>query len=88
MEIDLTPEQDSFIQLGVREGRFRDEKEAVRQAIAFWEERKRRRLQVIAAIEEGEASFGDGDTVLETEEDFRRLADDIKQRGREALARR
>jgi putative addiction module CopG family antidote len=88
MEIELTPEQDSFIQLGVREGRFRDEKEAVRQAMAFWEERERRRLELIAAIEEGEASFGEDDIVLETEEDFRKLAEDIKERGRAALAQR
>lgn len=88
MEIELTPEQNSFIQLGVREGRFRDEKEAVRQAMAFWEERERRRLELIAAIEEGEASFGEDDIVLETEEDFRNLAEDIKQRGRAALAQR
>ena len=54
------------------------------RAQAEKEERERQRLELIAAIEEGEASFGEGDIVLETEEDFRNFAEDIKQSGRAA----
>ncbi len=39
MQIELTPAQNSFIELGIQEGRFRDRDEAVRQALALWARR-------------------------------------------------
>jgi len=86
MEIDLTPEQDSFVHLGIQEGRFRDEKEAVQQALELWEKRERARIELLTAIDEGEASFDGTETVLDSEEDIRIFFKDIERRGRARLA--
>ena len=88
MEIELTPEQESFVQLGVREGRFRDEKEAVREALSFWEERQRRRLELILSIEMAEVSLDAGHGEVYTEETLPQLTEDVRRRGMERLAKK
>jgi len=88
MEIELTPEQDSFIHLGIKEGRFRDEKDAVRQAMTFWEERERRRLELILSIEMAEQSLDAGEGEIYTEETLPQLTENVRRRGMEQLARK
>jgi putative addiction module CopG family antidote len=43
MEVHLTPDQESFARQAVAAGRFRNEEEAVREALSLWEERERAR---------------------------------------------
>jgi putative addiction module CopG family antidote len=82
MEVDLTPDQTAFVQQAIEAGRLQRPEEAVRQALSMWEERERRRLEILASVELAEASLarGEGRTVR-TREETTQLADDIKRRG-------
>jgi len=86
MQIEITPEQDQIIRLGIEQGRYQDEAEAVRSALDSWVERERERLELIAAIEEGEQSLEeDGGIVLETKENIQNFFNGITEIGRERL---
>jgi putative addiction module CopG family antidote len=86
MNVDLTPNQREFVQRAIESGRIQNEEQAVRQALALWEERERRRLEIIAMVEEAEASLARGEGREITEESMKGLAEEIKQRGRLRLA--
>jgi putative addiction module CopG family antidote len=86
MNVDLTPDQRALVKRAIDSGRFTDEAQAVREALALWEERERRRLEILAAIDEAEASLARGQGRPITEESMKALADDVKQRGRRRLA--
>ena len=59
----------------------------MQQALALWEERERRRLEILAAVELSRESLarGEGRTVT-TREESDRLAGDISRRGLARLA--
>jgi Arc/MetJ-type ribon-helix-helix transcriptional regulator len=86
MEIELTPEQDSLVSLGIEQGRFRRREDAVRDAMALWEERERAQIELLAELEAGEGSFDEDDPILDSDETIAAFFDDIKQRGRANLA--
>ncbi|MGH9253559.1 MAG: hypothetical protein ACRD3C_03205 [Vicinamibacterales bacterium] len=86
MNVDLTPDQRAFVQKAVESGRFKREEEAVEEALALWERRERRRLEVIAMIEEAEASLARGEGIEITEESMKALAEETKQRLRRRIA--
>jgi Arc/MetJ-type ribon-helix-helix transcriptional regulator len=86
MEIELTPEQDSLVSLGIEQGRFRHREDAVRDAMALWEERERAQIELLAELEAGEGSFDEADPVLDSDEAVAAFFDDIKLRGRAKLA--
>jgi putative addiction module CopG family antidote len=86
MDVELTPEQRAFVQKAIESGRFSREEEAVQQALALWDERERRRLEIIAMVEEAEASLARGEGREITEESMKALAEERKQRGRRRLA--
>ena len=83
MEVQLTEDQQAFVHQGIESGRYVSEQEAVKDALALWEERERRRAEILAAIDIAEASLarGEGRTVSTYEESVQ-LAEEIKQRGR------
>jgi len=85
MNVELTPDQRAFVQRAIESGRFRREEEAVQEALALWEERERRRLEILAALDEAEASLARGEGREITEESMKALAEEIKQRGRRRL---
>jgi putative addiction module CopG family antidote len=60
MELHLTPDQETFIRQGIEAGRFHDKEDAVQEAMSLWEERERRRLEILAAVEQAEASLAYG----------------------------
>lgn len=86
MNVELTPDQRAFVQRAIEKGRFSGEEDAVREALAFWEKRERRRLEIVAMVEEAETSLARGEGREITEESMRALAEDVKQRGRRRLA--
>jgi putative addiction module CopG family antidote len=86
MEIELTPEQDSFIHMGIAEGRFRDSQEAVKAALKQWERRERARLELLAALEVGEAELDSGLGTEYTAETMHELVEGVELRGRARLA--
>lgn len=85
MNVELTPDQRAFVQRAIESGRFTREEEAVREALTLWEERERRRFEIVAMVEEAEASLARGEGREITEESMKALADDVKRRMRRRI---
>jgi Arc/MetJ-type ribon-helix-helix transcriptional regulator len=86
MQVTLTLEQQDFIRQAIAAGRVGHAQDALQQALDLWVERERRRSEVLAAVDEAEASFARGEGTAITPESMRELAEDIKRRGRARLA--
>jgi putative addiction module CopG family antidote len=84
MEIDLTPEQHSFVHLGIEEGRFRRAEDAVKKALALWERRERARIELLAEVDAGD-TFDGSEIVLDSEESVAVMLEGVKKRGRARL---
>jgi putative addiction module CopG family antidote len=82
MEVHLTPDQKAFVRQAIESGRFLREEDAVNEALSLWEERERARLEILAAVDEAEASLADGEGRTITAESMRELAEEVKRRGR------
>ena len=82
----LTPDQEAFIQRAIETERFRRVEDAVREALSLWEERERRRAEILAAVDVAEASLARGEGRNITEQFMRELAGEVKKRGRARLA--
>jgi len=54
----------------------------VKEALALWEERERARAELLASLDEAEASLGRGEGRELPPEVARDLAEDVKRRGR------
>jgi putative addiction module CopG family antidote len=86
MEVQLTADQEAFVRQAITSGRLRRKEDAVREALAMWEERERTRAEILAAVDEAEASLERGEGRIVTQESMRQLAEDVKARGRARLA--
>jgi Arc/MetJ-type ribon-helix-helix transcriptional regulator len=86
MEIRPTPDQEAFIREAIEAGRIDSAEDAAKEALALWEERERRRSEILAAIDIAEASLERGEGIEITRESMRELAEDVKRRGRARLA--
>jgi putative addiction module CopG family antidote len=85
MEVELTPDQRAFARQAVESGRLQSEEDAVREALALWEERERRRVEFRATIDEARASLARGVGREITQESMRELSAEVKERGRARL---
>lgn len=86
MEVHLTPDQKAFIRQAIESGRFARAEDAIEEALALWEERERKRAEILVAVDAAEASLARGEGRLLTQESAQALADKVKQRGRARLA--
>jgi Arc/MetJ-type ribon-helix-helix transcriptional regulator len=86
MQIDLTPEQDSLVHLGIEEGRFRQPEDAVRDALALWEKRERSRVELIASLDMAVQSLDAGEGTTYTSETIHELVEEVERRGMARLA--
>lgn len=86
MDVQLTPDQRAFVRDAIASGRLRREEDAIREALALWEQRERARAQILAAVDAAEASLARGAGRVITQDAMRELADEVKQRGRQRLA--
>ena len=86
MEVTLTPDQQAFVRQAIATGRLHDEVEAVQQALALWEERERRRIELVTSIEAATTAYERGEGRAITTDSMRELASDVKARGRQRLA--
>jgi putative addiction module CopG family antidote len=86
MEVQLTPDQKAFVRQAIASGRLLREEEAVKEALALWEQRERARAEVLAAVDEAEASLARGEGRSITQQSMHDLAAEVKQRGRRRLA--
>jgi putative addiction module CopG family antidote len=82
MEVHLTPEQQAFVQLAVKSGRYRNAEDAVREAMTRWEEDKRSRAETIAALEEAETDLGQGLYREYSDSTLPQLTQELKAEGR------
>ena len=82
MEVQFTDDQKAFVREAIESGRYRCEEDALREALSLWEQRERRRAEILAAVDQAEASFGRGEgRRITTREETVQLADEIKRRG-------
>jgi putative addiction module CopG family antidote len=88
MNVELTPDQRAFVRRAIESGRFSREEEAVQEAMALWEERERRRLEILALVDEAEGSLAEDEGREITEESMKALAEDVKQRIRRRIVER
>lgn len=86
MEVQLTPDQKAFVRQAIESGRLQREEDAVMEALALWEERERTRAEILAGVDEAEASLARGEGRIVTQESMRELAEEVKRRGRARLA--
>jgi putative addiction module CopG family antidote len=86
MEVQFTPDQRAFVRQAIESGRLRHEDDAVREALRLWEERERNRAEILAAVDEAEASIARGEGRPITQDSMRELAAEVKRRGRARLA--
>ncbi|MGD0498161.1 MAG: hypothetical protein ABSC23_06970 [Bryobacteraceae bacterium] len=86
MEVQLTPDQIAFVRQAIESGRLRREEDAVREALSLWEERERTRAEILAAVDEAEASLARGEGRSVTPESMLELTESVKRRGRARLA--
>lgn len=86
MEVQLTPDQQALVRDAVASGRLTGPEDAMQQALLMWEERERRRAEILASIDMAEASLARGEVRAITEESMRQLAEEVGQRGRARLA--
>jgi Arc/MetJ-type ribon-helix-helix transcriptional regulator len=86
MEVKLTPDHKAFVRDAIESGRLKREEDAVQEALALWEERERTRAEILAAVDEADASLARGEGRIITQQSMRDLAAEVKQRGRARLA--
>ncbi len=88
MQIELTPAQSSFVELGIQEGRFRNTEDAVREALAQWERRERARVELLASLDVAEQALDAGEGEEYTLETLPSLVESVKDRGAARLSDR
>ena len=86
MEVHLTPDQEAFVRLAIESGRLHRAEEAVQEALSLWEDRERRRIEILAAVDRAEAALASSQGHIITQQSMRELAHDVKRRGRTRLA--
>jgi Arc/MetJ-type ribon-helix-helix transcriptional regulator len=86
MKVTPTPDQKAFIRQAIEAGRIARPEDAAAEAMALWEERERRRAEILAHVDLAEASLAHGEGIAITKDSMKTLADDVKRRGRARLA--
>src|SRR5713101_5708250 len=82
MEVHPTPDQKAFVRQARESRRLQREEDAVQEALFLWEERERKRVEILTAIDMAETSLARGEGREITPDSMRQLVDGIKQRGR------
>jgi Arc/MetJ-type ribon-helix-helix transcriptional regulator len=86
MELELTPEQQEFVWRAIQSARIHSAEAAVEEALGLWVERERRRAEILAAVDEAEASLARGEGRIITRESMQELAEQGHLRGFARLA--
>ena len=83
MQVELTVEQEAFIQQAVAIGRYRSPEDAVQDAMARWEESERRHLELLTALDEAESDLAAGRYFDYTNDTLPDLAAELKNEARQ-----
>jgi putative addiction module CopG family antidote len=87
VRVTATPEQEAFIQECIASGRFASPEDITREALDLWQNRERRRAEILASLDAAEASLDRGEgRRLESPEAITRFIEEVKRRGRSRLA--
>ena len=86
MEVSLTQDQEAFILQAIESGRFHRKEDAVREALSLWEERERKRAELLSTLDDAKTSLARGEGLVITQESMRELAGEVKRRGLSRLA--
>jgi len=86
MNVRFTPDQEALIRRAIESGRLQHADEAVAEALLLWEERERRRLEILLAVDQAEASLSRGEGRIITPQSMHELASAVNQRWRARLA--
>jgi putative addiction module CopG family antidote len=87
MEITLSPAQQAFVRDAVASGRYASEQDAVQEALDLWEERQRRRAEILSAVDAASAELEAGQGIPISEDSMQQLSESVKRRGQERLLR-
>ena len=82
MEVWLTPDQEAFIRQAIASGRYQTPEEAVRDAMARWEESERARIELLTALDDAEGDLATAQYTDWTEETLPQLSAELKREGR------
>ncbi|HEY7390069.1 MAG TPA: hypothetical protein VH640_16250 [Bryobacteraceae bacterium] len=86
MEVQLTADQKAFVRQAIQSGRLQREEDAVKEALSLWEERERRRLEILLAADKAEASLMRSEgRAVSTPQQVEELVAGVKRRGMERL---
>lgn len=78
----IDSEMEALIRQAIASGRLHTPEEAAREAWELWAERERRRAEILAAVDEAEASLARGEgSRITTRKEMAQFADEIEQRG-------
>jgi Arc/MetJ-type ribon-helix-helix transcriptional regulator len=86
MEIRPSPNQEALIRQAVEAGRFEQPEDAVKEALALWEEREHARAAFRETLDEAETSLVRGEGTEITRKSMRELTDGIMERTGARLA--
>ncbi len=82
MDVQFTPDQKTFVRQAIESGRLHREEDAVKEALSLWEERERRRMEILTAVDQAEASLARGlGRRVTSPEEAKQLADEVRRRG-------
>jgi Arc/MetJ-type ribon-helix-helix transcriptional regulator len=87
VEVRLTGDQRALVREAIESGRYNREEDIVQEALLLWETRERRRVEILAAVDQAEASVARGESRhVSTREEALQLAVEIKRRCEAGLA--
>ena len=82
MTFEPTPDQQAFIHQAIASGRYRNAEDAIREAMARWQEDERLRFELLAALDDAEADLLAGQYADYSDKTLRRLAEELKREAR------
>lgn len=85
MEVYLTSDQQAFVRHAIASGRLRSEEDTIGEALRLWEDRERKRLELLATLDDARASISRGEGKEITASSVEELANEVKKRGLERL---
>ncbi len=86
MKVTLTPDQQAIVRYAIESGRIKREEDAVQEAMTLWERRERARIELVASLDDAEASIQRDAGRAITEESMRELVDEVHHRGLARIA--
>jgi len=85
MQIELTPDQEQLVRLGIEQGRYENAVAAVQRAMNLWVESERKRLELLDSLDEAVDAIEAGEYTEYDEESLARLPAIVANRSRVRL---